>query len=76
MKKVIAIAFIAALFSVGGAGLASTATASSSPPPGGDLTTTTFHCPPPRGTFTVRADAWVTGQYEWYYGQYGCTHTL
>ncbi|WP_328389874.1 hypothetical protein OHS81_34515 [Streptomyces sp. NBC_00400] len=76
MKKIIAIAFITALLGGGSAGIASAATASPGPPPPGrDLVTTTFHCPAPHGTFTITADPWVMGQYEWYYGGHGCTYT-
>ncbi|MFG2826952.1 hypothetical protein [Streptomyces sp. NPDC048434] len=75
MKKIIAIAFVTALFGAGGAGIASAAPASPGPPPGRDTVTTTFHCPAPRGTFTITADPWVMGQYEWYYSEHGCTYT-
>ncbi|MFJ9850526.1 hypothetical protein [Streptomyces sp. NPDC101150] len=75
MKKAIATAFVAVVFSAGGAGIASAAAASPTPPPGGDTASVTFHCPHPRGTFTITADSWVRGQYEWYYGGLGCTHT-
>ncbi|AOP48537.1 hypothetical protein [Streptomyces lydicus] len=74
MKKLIATAFAVALFGAGGAGIASAAPATPAPSSGHGITTT-FHCPPPRGTFTLTADAWVTGQYTWYYGRQGCTHT-
>ncbi|MFE3883700.1 hypothetical protein ACFXPQ_12475 [Streptomyces lydicus] len=77
MKKIIAIAFITALFGAGSAGIASAAGAAPEPPPPGhDLVTTTFHCPAPHRTFTITADSWVIGQYEWYYGGHGCTYTL
>ncbi|MGG7575806.1 hypothetical protein [Streptomyces sirii] len=75
MKKLIATVFVAALCAVGGAGTASAATASPGPPPGPDATTVTFHCPRPHGTLTITADAWVMGQYEWYYAKLGCDHT-
>ncbi|MEU8780218.1 hypothetical protein [Streptomyces sp. NPDC048637] len=75
MKKIIAIAFLTALFGAGGAGIASAATALPGSPPSRDTVTTTFHCPAPRGTFTITADPWVMGQYEWYYGGQGCTYT-
>ncbi|MEU8680377.1 hypothetical protein [Streptomyces sp. NPDC048611] len=75
MKKIIAIAFVTALFSAGGAGIASAAAAPSAAAPDRDVVTTTFHCPAPRGTFTITADPWVTGQYEWYYGKQGCTYS-
>ncbi|WP_329399594.1 hypothetical protein OHA45_33515 [Streptomyces lydicus] len=75
MKKLIATAFALALFSAGGAGIASAAPATPSAPTSGHGITTTFHCPPPRGTFTLTADAWVTGQYTWYYDGQGCTHS-
>ncbi|MFF8308759.1 hypothetical protein ACF05W_13505 [Streptomyces lydicus] len=74
MKKLIAVAFAVALFSAGGAGFASAAPAAPAPASGHGITTT-FHCPPPRGTFTLTADSWVTGQYTWYYERQGCTHT-
>ncbi|MFI0786871.1 hypothetical protein ACH4Q6_14920 [Streptomyces lydicus] len=74
MKKLIATAFAVALFGAGGAGIASATPAAPAPSSGHGITTT-FHCPPPRGTFTLTADAWVTGQYTWYYGRQGCTHT-
>ncbi len=79
MKKIIAIAFIAALFTAlftaGATGIASATAASPGSPPGRDIVTTTFHCPAPRNTFTIRADPWVMSQYEWYYGEQGCTYT-
>ncbi|BDM69797.1 hypothetical protein HEK616_32840 [Streptomyces nigrescens] len=75
MKKIIAIAFATALFGAGGAGIASAATAAPEAPPGQGTVTTTFHCPAPRGTFKITADPWVMGQYEWYYGQQGCTYS-
>ncbi|MDT0454732.1 hypothetical protein RM550_03120 [Streptomyces sp. DSM 41527] len=76
MKKIIAIAFITALLGAGSAGIASAATAPPGPPPPGrDLVTTTFHCPGPHSTFRITADPWVMGQYEWYYGEHGCTYT-
>lgn len=75
MKKIIAIAFAAVLFGAGGAGVASAAPAAPGPPPGHDTVTTTFHCPAPHGIFTIRADPWVMGQYEWYYAGQGCTYT-
>ncbi|MGW2025784.1 hypothetical protein [Streptomyces decoyicus] len=75
MKKIIAIVFATALFGAGGAGIASAAPAPPDPPPGRDLVTTTFHCPAPDGTFTITADPWVMGQYEWYYGEHGCTYS-
>ncbi|MFI7092442.1 hypothetical protein [Streptomyces lydicus] len=74
MKKLIATAFAITLFSAGGAGIASAAPAAPAPASGHGITTT-FHCPPPRGTFTLTADAWVTGQYRWYYDGQGCTHS-
>ena len=74
MKKIIAIAFVTALFSAGGTGIASAATALPGSPPDRDTVTTTFHCPAPRGTFTITTDPWVMGQYEWYYGEQGCTY--
>ncbi|MFE1173252.1 hypothetical protein [Streptomyces sp. NPDC058773] len=74
MKKIIAIAFVTALLSAGGAGIASAATASPGAASGPGGVTTTFHCPAPRGTFTITADPWVMGQYEWYYGGQGCTY--
>ncbi|MER6307435.1 hypothetical protein [Streptomyces sp. NPDC001657] len=74
MKKIIAIAFLTALLSAGGAGLASATAASPRTTPNQGTVTTTFHCPAPRGTFTITADPWVMGQYEWYYGGQGCTY--
>ncbi len=75
MKKIIAIAFVTALFGAGSAGIASAASAEPGPPPGRGIVTTTFHCPSPRGTFAITADPWVMGQYEWYYGGQGCTYS-
>ncbi|MFE2225122.1 hypothetical protein [Streptomyces kronopolitis] len=75
MKKILAIAFVTALFAAEGAGIACAAPAAPEPPPSRGLVTTTFHCPAPRGTFTITADPWVMGQYEQHYGEQGCTYT-